>query len=140
MSILEIYQHAVRKNRIDIVRLILEFGVDPNPEVAVDFEVKKKEHSYTKGTTPLHIAAKYGRVEIFNLIVQKTENKNPPDVNKVTPMHLATSRGHTEICRILLEKIDVSDLNPATMSGLEIRPNFGKLNKWIEALLDFLEF
>ena len=111
------YQHAVRKNRIDIVRLILEFGVNPNPEMAVDFDVKKKEHSYTEGTTPLHVAAKHGRVEIFNLIAQSTQNMNPPDVEKLTPMHWAASKGHLEICQILSQNINASDLNPANIDG-----------------------
>ena len=50
------------------------------------------------GTTPLHLAAKYGRVGVFELILKLVNDKKPKDNQGMTPIELAD--GHKNIIRI----------------------------------------
>ena len=50
------------------------------------------------GTTPLHLAAKYGRLGVFELIIKLVNEKNPKDNQGMTPIELAD--GHKNIIRI----------------------------------------
>ena len=61
-------------------------------------------------------AAESGRLDICQLIIQYSENKNPrSDYYGETPLHSAASKGHMEICELIME--NVSDKNPLRMDG-----------------------
>ena len=74
----------------------------------MDFLVKKlknglREHLENKnpaddiGNTPLHLAAKYGCLEIVKYIADHLEDKNPADHWANTPLHLAARKGNLKI-------------------------------------------
>ncbi|MHB9148025.1 MAG: ankyrin repeat domain-containing protein [Candidatus Amoebophilus sp.] len=81
---------AVRKGYVEIVRLLLEYGVDVNTKSSISQRPK----------TPLYIAAGKGHVEIVKLLLKHGANIN--DMNQV-PLYAAAKKGHTEIVRLLLE-------------------------------------
>ena len=57
-----------------------------------------------RGLTPLHLAARYGHLPVFERIMEILEeerilecldhHKNPPDVNGLTPLHCAAYGKH----------------------------------------------
>lgn len=57
------------------------------------------------GITLLHIAAKYGRVEICEMLLDRGANVNVVD-NRFfsTPLHMAALVGHKEVCTLLLSR------------------------------------
>lgn len=61
----------------------------------------------TTGATPLHYAAKYGRVEISKLLLDEGAEVNPESGNRAvryTPLSLAVRNGHTDIVKLLLSQ------------------------------------
>ena len=94
---------AVIDNRMDICQLIVKNAAEKNPPYDPHLR------------TPLHAAAYLGHFEIFNNIIDSTEDKNPATTRQVTPLHLAAERGHFEICRSIIEKVE--DKNPANIDG-----------------------
>ena len=122
------YQQAAEENRIDIIKNLLEFGEDSNPRNEQDIQLRRSLKLYEKGSTLLHSAARYGRVEIFNLIVQNTEELYPIDQKGATPIHLAAFKGQIEICRIVMGNTDFSVKNPSDCKGktpLHLAAKFG---------------
>ncbi|ACE06627.1 hypothetical protein Aasi_1317 [Candidatus Amoebophilus asiaticus 5a2] len=81
---------AVRKGYVEIVRLLLEYGVDVNTKSSISQRSK----------SPLYIAAGKGHVEIVKLLLKHGANIN--DMNQV-PLYAAAKKGHTELVRLLLE-------------------------------------
>ena len=68
-------------------------------------EVEDKNPRDRHGRTPLHYAAKEGKIEICEMILDVVEDKNPKDSNQMTPLHLAAKMGHLEICKNILDEI-----------------------------------
>ena len=76
-------------------------------------------------TTALHRAAKFNRVEIFQIIIDIVEDKNTRNENGETPLHLAAINGHWTIVQIILDKTidninskDDSDDTPLDLAKL----------------------
>ena len=86
-----------------LYRKIIRFSEDINPK------------NGRPGTTPLHMAAKNGHIEICKIILDKTVDKNPKDNSDWTPLHKAAGNGHAEVCKLILEK--VVDKNPLSLNG-----------------------
>ena len=118
------YLRAVEENKIDIVRNFVAFGKEPNPVLTsddlLDLYPPEIDHwnPYDVGATPLHASAELGRIEIFKLIIQKAENKNPETISGSTPMHIAAWKGHNQIIQVLMEDDKVGDKNPANENGI----------------------
>ena len=64
---------------------------------------------------PLHTAASEGRIDIFQMIMEKAEDKNPADQDGATPLHHAAAWGHFDICLLIMEQVE--DKNPADARG-----------------------
>ena len=109
------YQQAAKENRIDIIKNWLEFGEDANPRNGKDVQIG--DRVYEKGSSLLHAAARYGRVEIFTLIVSNTEELYPVDQKGATPIHMAAFNNQIEICRIVMGNTEFSDKNPVDSHG-----------------------
>ena len=63
------------------------------------------------GTTPLHITAKNGNIELCQLIVDKLEDQDDAnfdlrDEDDETPYTLAVRNIHPEIVKMLIDKVD----------------------------------
>ena len=63
------------------------------------------------GNTPLHIAARYGNLNIIQLLLPAMEDKNPINNDGYTPLHNAAFQGRVIIVKLILENI--IDKNPA---------------------------
>jgi ankyrin repeat protein len=93
---------AVRRGDASRVEGLLEKGADPNCRGE-------------NGLTPLHIAAKLGRVEIIRRLVTKGADPNARGRNSATPLHLAAESGQEEAARFLVEL--GADVNARDESG-----------------------
>ena len=70
--------------------------------------------------TPLHWAAERGHLDIFQLIFEAVENKNPRDIFGNTPFHLAALKNHSEKCNsetLFFTFANSMDINPANARG-----------------------
>ena len=55
-------------------------------------------------------------MDVFRLIFEKAEDKNPAEENGLTPLHIAADRNLLEICRLIMEK--AGNKNPANERGI----------------------
>lgn len=123
---------AAIHGHLEIVRLLLEYGVNPcsisndwfnwnwkkpifNPLQGAEEAKFRKE--FQKEGHPLSLAASKGQVSIIKLLLQ---HNVPPDLRsngdeKHTALHLAAREGHIEIVRILVEA--TSSIDAQTNSG-----------------------
>ena len=67
--------------------------------------IMEKNPKMDDGWTPLHLAAKYGCKEIFEMILNEVEHKHPQMVNGTTPCHLAIQNGHEEIFEMIMNNV-----------------------------------
>ena len=69
--------------------------------------------SYSRNSekqTPLHTSAPKGHLEVYKLLSENVDNKNPKDKHGQTPLHLAALHGHLEFCRCIITNL--VDKNP----------------------------
>ena len=51
----------------------------------------------------LHLAAKNGHLEIFQLLHENLTDKNPIMDKGITPLHMAAKSGHLDVCKFICE-------------------------------------
>lgn len=76
-----------------------------------------------RNLTPLHLAARSGRIEIVSLLLEKGADPNAKieSVNGTTPLYLATVGGHVEVGKMLIQnKADVNQI--VTIDGTTAPP------------------
>ena len=66
-------------------------------------------------TTPLHLAATNGHLEMYDYIMQQVDDKNPRDKDGTTPLHMAALNGHFSVCKLI--RANVADKNPVNNQG-----------------------
>lgn len=72
------------------------------------------------GSTPLTIAATFGKIEIAKLLIDAEADLNVTSADGSTPLHTASFFGHTEIVKQLLAKgADLSIRNSFGVTALE---------------------
>ena len=91
-----------------------------------------KAQRNNQGKTPLHIAAEKGNFDIFKIIFEKIEDKNPGNNEGRTPLHFAAEFGHFDIFKIIFKNVE--DNNPTDINGvkpkdLAIKNNHRKIHK-----------
>ena len=63
------------------------------------------------GITPLHLAAKYGKLAVVQWIFCLSIGvKNPKDYYGYTPLHYAAESGYLAICQLIITNVE--DKNP----------------------------
>ncbi len=82
---------AARYDRIEIVQLLIEAGVDIN---------KGNEWGYT----PLHTACNYSSPEIQRLLVEKGAIINVKDWRGLTPLMIAAIKNNIDLVRLLIDR------------------------------------
>ena len=78
-------------------------------------KAEDKNPANVNGSTPLHVAAAEGELEIFEMIANKVTNINPRDNVGWTPLHGAAQYGHREMCEFIADKVE--DKNPECDNG-----------------------
>lgn len=68
-----------------------------------DVNVKDK----SKECTALHVAAKTGNLEIFDMLLDAGADYNAQDCAKQSPLHVVVQKGHLDLCKTLLSKADI---------------------------------
>lgn len=103
-----ILHEAVNKDNIEMVKLLVENGVDVN---------KENEYSYT----PLHLAVEKNNIEIVRFLVENKANVNSENEYSSTPLHLAVSKNNIEMVRLLVENgADVNKENENSNTPLHL--------------------
>jgi len=80
------------------------------------------------GSTPLHIAAKCGSVDVVKLLLAAGARANATNQLKDTPLHFAAMSGHREVATLLLEKGANSKAQNANLQTPETLDAFNVLN------------
>ncbi|XP_045047891.1 ankyrin repeat domain-containing protein 27 isoform X9 [Desmodus rotundus] len=69
------------------------------------------------GSSPLHVAALHGRVELIPLLLKHGASVGARNTNQAVPLHLACQQGHFQVVKYLLDsnaKPDEKDLSGST--------------------------
>ena len=112
---------AVEAARVDLARILLDDGADPNAVSAGNSALHRAaaledgalavllvEHgASTMGTdrwksTPLHVAAGHNRSAVAELLIANGADAGARDTDGWTPLHLAARAGNVEVARVLL--------------------------------------
>ena len=89
--------------------------------------ISNKNPKSKKGETPLHRAARFGHLEVFEYIAGYCNDKNPRKRDGTTPLLMAAKNGHVEICKHILPHI--KDKNPIIKNGETLLHIVAKLPK-----------
>ena len=106
---------ASQRGRRDIVEWLLSHGADPTFPNDDGF------------STPLHVAASEGLVEVSRIFIQQNVNQNAPNCDGQTPLHQASRGGHINVARLLLEhgvNVNAQDKKCATALHLASENNY----------------
>ncbi|KAF8544359.1 ankyrin repeat protein [Trichophaea hybrida] len=88
MTVLHI---TVVQDNLSTTLLLLESGADPGRAPAAP------------STTTLHLAAKYGSLPLFQLLLEHAADIELVDQRGRTPLHIATMHGKADVIQLLLQ-------------------------------------
>ena len=57
-----------------------------------------------RGFTPLHMAAKFGKLRVARLLLDRGADANAEGKYRLTPLHVATHYGNTDVAQLLLDR------------------------------------
>lgn len=79
------------------------------------------------GLTVLHMAAEAGHLDVFKLLFENADVKNPKQkTNGNTPLHEATENGHWQICEFILNNLeDKNPFNNLQRTPLHLAAHYG---------------
>ena len=90
------YSSLSPEKRVDVARLLLDHGADPNI----------RDHSHS---TPLHEASSSGSLDLARLLLIYGANIDEKDREGRTPFQVASEEGHHEMTKLLLEHVAVPE-------------------------------
>ena len=77
------------------------------------------------GTSPLHLTAKYGKVETCEVLLRAGCSRDARTKVDKTPLHIAAQEGHTDICDLMLNHgADVDARDMVSPSPVSLPPWF----------------
>ena len=107
----ELLYHSIDDANIKAVEQHIATGADVN-------------FKYSDGTTPLYIAAYYGRKEIAELLIAEGADVNAKVGDGWTPLHTAAQNGLKEIAELLIaEGTDVNAKDHIGVTPLDVAIN-----------------
>ena len=137
------FQMGINCNSNDVIKFLIERGhlTEKNKKLALFYGCEKgflnyvqklienesvsvniKEHN--SKATPLHIASKFGQIQIVEYLIEKAKaDPSSTDYIKETPLHYACEEGHQSIVEYLIEKAKV-DISTQDESGYHLTPIF----------------
>ena len=110
---------AVRQNHVEMAELVIKSGAKISHQCShfqnlssvgdkrnLSFQESKV---YSKdichcGSTPFHLAARYGHVEVGNLLLRHGAKSDSMDCQGATPLHVAACHGHYSFIRWLISQ------------------------------------
>ena len=100
---------AIIKGQLEICKFIMV-----NEENANTFRI-------TNGVTALHLAARYGHLDLCRFLIQNLPKKTPKSITGWTPFHEAACFGHLKVCKFLMEYIsDINESNDWGVSAIHL--------------------
>lgn len=94
----------------NLAAIYLLMGTEKNNYYSVD----------SKGRSLFHYAAKYGIIEVIDILIKRNVSPNQVDDNGNTPLHLATKYRNLEFAEIILTPKNVNQLNKDKETALHI--------------------
>ena len=91
---------------LEIVKDLLEYGADPS-EVKITKQTAKKGHIMQIGdrATPLHLAVRYGLVNVITLLLDHNELLvGAITTTHQTPLHLAAIHNQVDAAELLIAR------------------------------------
>ena len=96
---------AIITNHIEIIELLLKYAKEKERNI---LNLKYGSTEDENNSTPLHLAARFGRKEIVKILVKQPNIEiNARDSNKNTPLHNAAILGNKETVELLLNHPDL---------------------------------
>ncbi|KAK0414596.1 hypothetical protein QR680_011518 [Steinernema hermaphroditum] len=118
---------AAREGHVEIGRLLLHWGGDPNTvaattarDTALSFAAEKGPVEFVeslldcgayinaqvrKNCTPLWIACCAGNADVVKLLIEHEADVNQPDARGVTPLMIAFKKGHVDVVQGLVKHV-----------------------------------
>ena len=81
---------AAQKGHLEIMRLLIEHGADPNKAKA-------------NGATPMHMAVQQGHLDIVKLLIEHDADPNKAQPNGATPVFMAAQAGHVSAITVIVD-------------------------------------
>uniref|UniRef100_M4ATT3 Ankyrin 3 n=1 Tax=Xiphophorus maculatus TaxID=8083 RepID=M4ATT3_XIPMA len=100
---------AAREGHRDVAAALLDQGANLSITTKVKlvlqmFADQCCNHCSFKGFTPLHVAAKYGKIEVANLLLQKNAPVDAAGKSGLTPLHVAAHYDNQKVALLLLKQ------------------------------------
>uniref|UniRef100_A0A671Z148 Ankyrin 3 n=1 Tax=Sparus aurata TaxID=8175 RepID=A0A671Z148_SPAAU len=111
---------AAREGHQDVATMLLENGASLSSSTKVGQveelitsaiyrsgiheEIRALDESLRKGFSPLHVAAKYGKMEVASLLLQKRAAPDAAGKSGLTPLHVAAHYDNQRVALLLLDQ------------------------------------
>ncbi|KAH9117844.1 hypothetical protein LEN26_012412 [Aphanomyces euteiches] len=95
-------------------------------------DVKVSPNARTpEGSSPVHTAAYFGRVEIFHMLLERGADISALGPRDNTPLHLACAQGHLEMAKLLVAKgANVAQRNKSNKTSYDVATG-DTLRQWL---------
>ena len=98
---------AAIRGHYEVFKLFFEIVPEKNPKMSIEEQCK----------TPFHDAARNGRLDICQYILENLGNISPTDFQGDTPLHDAASNGHFEVFKLIFENVEKKNPKNSSPQG-----------------------
>ena len=108
---------AAQHGHSEIVRVLLDCGIDKDAADAVDDEEEDDLVHPGDGTTALHLAAANGHLDVVQALLEVGADKFATTKDGKTVLHLAAESGYFDVVELLIKAAGGANRYAATMYG-----------------------